>query len=262
MSDRRPHFVFIAGAGGSGTTMLLRILGGTRISAAIGGNHISLPKEAVDAIRIVKDFRQTNLKMWDRYGTCEQIDAALARSGQLLDELMRQDELAGVTHVVFKRSFPFGDGDRYRPDLYDLTRLFGQVRVVVPYRDPKAAAYSILRRGFFDHIRQCAIICEEQLTLLSAQLVAIPEASRYVYRYESFCEDPHRHVSRMARVCGLPEGEIVAALDSERVQSDRIDRWRQELPGAEVEFLDAFFDESRIAQWQTLVDASLVGSKP
>lgn len=262
MSDPRPHFVFIAGAGGSGTTMLLRILGGTPVSAAIGGNHISLPKEATDAIRIVKEFRKTNLDMWDRYGTCAQIEAALVRSGELLDELMGQPELAGVTHIVFKRSFPFGDGDRYRPDLYDLTRLFGQVRVVVPYRDPKAAAYSILRRGFFDHIRQCAIICEEQLTLLSAQLAAMPEASRYVYRYESFCEDPRRHVSRMAQVCGLPEDELVAALDAERVQSDRIDRWRNELPAGEVEFLDSFFDESRIGQWQALVDASLAGSEP
>lgn len=252
-----PHpnyrFTFIVGASGSGTTLLSRILSHPVHVVCLGGMYWTVQEDHAEAWKLMKLFNRAITKMWDRKSSVEQHGQAKQVLPCLLDEFLSQPEYADRTHVVYKRSAPFNPGDRYRPDLSDLFDIFPNVRVVVIYRDPCAATYSSLRRGFAENLRQCAVICEEQLTYLAAQVRTVPAHTITILPYEPFCQNPQSYAQPLAQFCGFDPNTISQAIAAEKVHSDQTERWKQELPAEDRHFLEQFFNPRRLQQWHELI---------
>ena len=264
MSTQPYRFVFPVGVSGSGSTLLTRILGGVPGAVALGGNvkipSVSIPDDDVDAHDIVRRFNSATERLWDRQAVPTQRHAAGREMLELIEELRALEVYRNTSHVVYKRSFPFFNGDRYRPDLQDLFELFDDVRLVVIYRDPRASTASSLRRGFGPHLRACAVVIEEQLTYIAAQLATLDPARYIITAYEELCANPVPIVRQLARFCGLDEEAMVRRAHTENVEVGRNDRWGSELSADEIAFLDRFFDARRRRQWSLLTTSSRVVS--
>lgn len=252
MSGQPYRFVFVIGASGSGTSMLSRLLGAPPGCVCLGGSDVSIPKRERSAYRIAKRFQRANDHAWNRWRAADRAEEGRRRMLELIERLLRMPGYTDVSSVIFKRSAPFHRGDRYRPDLRDIERMFDDHRIVVIYRDARASTASSHRRKFADNLRACAVITEEQLTCLAAQLATLPEESYATFQYEDFCRDPDDYVGRIATFLGMDVDPLLDAVRKERVSSDRVDAWRTRLTEDEVAFLDDYFDERRCSQWARL----------
>jgi len=246
------RFVFVVGASGSGTTLLTEVLSAPPGAASLGGNHVRLPDESPEAVRLVTAFNHANQALWDRHAELGERRAARVRLAASYRELLDLPAYRALTHVLYKRSAPFMLGDRYRPDLGDIVELFPGARTVVAYRDPRASTVSALRRGFAQGLGRCASITEDSLTYLSAQLATLPEESYRVVGYEAFCADPTAHARTLAPFLGLDAEALVAAVRGRAIDPRRGQRWPRELDDEASAALDRFFDARRLAQWPLL----------
>jgi hypothetical protein len=163
--------------------------------------------------------------------------------------MVQSPAFADRSHFIFKRSFPFGGGDRHRPDLFDIAGLPAENRIVLIYRDPCAASYSTLRRGFDTDLRRLALRCAEHLTWLDAQLRAIDPERVLVVSYRRLCQAPDAELQRLSAFCGfaVARGDI-----GESLEPDADARYRRELPVALAKWLDDLFDARRRRQWHAL----------
>lgn len=252
MTRQGYNFLFLIGASGSGTTMLTRILTAAQGSVGLGGNHISIPKSDRQAYDIARRFKRANDRLWDRKASAAESSAGGDEMLSLVGKLRTLPGYQETERVVFKRSAPFHRGDRYRPDLADLGRLFSEPRVVVLYRDPRASTASSHRRRFAANLRACAVITDEQLTYLSAQLATLDRDRWLLVPYEGFCAAPGDWSEPLADFCGLPPAVVAEAITAERVDSAKSGAWRRRLSSEELAFLDAYFDHRRLAQWPLL----------
>lgn len=264
MSTQPYRFVFPVGVSGSGSTLLTRILGGVPGAVALGGHvkipSVSFPDDDLDAHDIVRRFNAATENLWDRQALQTQKDDAGRKMHALIEELRAMEAYRNTSHVVYKRSFPFFVGDRYRPDLQDLFDLFEDVRLVVIYRDPRASTASSLRRQFGPHLRACAVVIEEQLTYIAAQLATLDPSLYLITGYEELCANPVPIVRQLARFCGLDEEAMVRRAHTEKVEVGRNDRWASELTADESGFLDRFFDARRRRQWSLLTTSPRIVS--
>jgi hypothetical protein len=248
------RFFFIAGAEGSGTTVLLRLLSAPASCASLGGNFVKLPRHP-DAIALVRALDLATGHLWDRKAPF----AYHADAGRHWHEAMAAilgSEAFGVTsRLFFKRSFPFGrERDRYVPDLWDILDLWPTAQLIVIYRDPRAASYSNLRRGFDTDLRRLAVVCSEQLTWIAAQVRAIGRDKVAVVSYSELCRDPLGVLLPLAERCALPVAEVRAAAEAEKVVTTTDERWARELPAEDAAWLNGFFDARRLRQWAILTD--------
>jgi hypothetical protein len=158
--------------------------------------------------------------------------------------------------LVFKRSFPFGeDGGRRSPDLWQAVDLLKDTQILIIYRDPCASSYSALRRGFDTDLRRLALRCAEQLTWLAGQLQSLGPTVARVVDYTELCQAPDAILARLAAFCDLPAAALQAAAVSEGMAGDTNERYATELPAAQRDWLEAFFDARRRRQWETLMAA-------
>lgn len=250
MAKTSYRFLFLIGASGSGTSMLSRLLGAPPNCVCLGGSDVTVPRSDRAAYRLVKQFQKANDHVWHRWGPADRAEHGRRQMLEKIDELLEMPAYAGVDTVVFKRSAPFHRGDRYRPDLRDIDRMFPDYRILSIYRDPRASTASSFRRKFADNLRACAVITEEQLTCVSAQLATFPEDRIASFGYEAFCREPSAYIDRVATFCGLDPAPLEAAIAEERVAPDRIDSWRERAAQEDVAFLDDYFDERRRSQWR------------
>ena len=161
------NFIFIAGAEGSGTTLLLRILSAPTACASLGGNYLKIPPTS-GARHLVDEFRVGNAISWDGRLSESERSEGQRKWHAAWNKIVASDAFSGVQHFLFKRSFPFGVPHGQRSPVFrDITKLVDTAHFVVIYRDPRASTYSALRRGFDQDLRQLANICSEQLTLCS-----------------------------------------------------------------------------------------------
>lgn len=246
------HFTFIVGASGSGTTLLSRVLSSPAGTVCLGGMYWTVSQEHRQAWLFMKAFNQAITWLWDRHGTVESYNRARRLLPLIVQQFLSQPQYSDRKQIIYKRSAPFNYGDRFRPDLSDLFVLFPNVRVVVIYREPTASTYSSLRRKFAENLHQSAVITEEQLTYLSAQLATLPAGSFYVLNYEAFCRQPEQELESLAAFCGLPLADLQRAVQAETIQTNENEKWRQELDPAGVAFLESFFDLRRRQQWPML----------
>jgi len=253
----KKRLLFLAGAEGSGTTMLLRLLAAPPRCAAIGGNYFKLP-DTPSARPLADAFNTANARLWDRRQDLTGEVAAFSECQEALMAIAASDAYAEAEVLVAKRSFPFGgEGDRYSPDLWQVLGMLPKTRVVAIYREPCAATFSALRRGFDTDLSRLARRCAEQLTWLAAQLRAIgPEAARVV-SYEALCRHPEAELTRLSAFCDLPLEAMLAAAETEGLSTSTDRRYAEELPQQQHAWLERYFDPRRRQQWDTLTDAAL-----
>ena len=247
-------FIFIAGAEGSGTTVLLRFLSAPAGGCSLGGNFVKLPNHP-EARPLMLAFDAANRQLWDRKLSFREHAEARTRWHQALEAILASDAYAAEKRLFFKRSFPFAHPrDQYAPDLWDICDLWPGGELLVIYRDPRAASYSAFRRGFDNDIRRLAVVCSEQLTWLAAQVTAIGREHVSIVSYAELCRSPLAALAQAAARCAIPFVEIEKVVAGEGVVSDADDRWSRELPAEEVAWLNEFFDARRLRQWAALAE--------
>jgi hypothetical protein len=250
MQGRR--FFFIAGAEGSGTTLLLRLLSSPPHCCSLGGNFLKIP-DVQEARELATQFIQNNNAAWDTSLSFAEHDAAVRQFGATLAEILRSPHFSGQTHFFFKRSFPFATPKgRFTPDLWDLENLLPGTRYIAIYREPRAACFSALRRGFDTDLRRLAVMCSAQLTALAAQMRALDGARRRVIAYQQLCEQPLQVLGDLARFCELSPESLGAAIDTERIERSLNQQFLKALSPAMLASLEGFFDARRRRQWSDL----------
>jgi arylsulfatase len=246
------RLIFIGGAEGSGTTLLLRLLSLPDVCTSLGGNFVKVPKHP-DAQPLVRAFGEANKRLWDRKLSRADHERARRDWHTVTAQILESPALRAQTHLIFKRSFPFAQPrDQYTPDIWDTLDLLAGTRIVIIYRDPCAATFSALRRGFDSDLRRLAVTCSEQLTWLAAQIRAIgPDLVRIV-SYRNLCEDPVTTLAPLAEFCGIPFDPVRSAVLKERMDIGADGRYSRELERPDVDWLESFFDDRRRAQWDIL----------
>jgi hypothetical protein len=242
------NFVFIAGAEGSGTTLLLRLVSSPDCCAALGGNYQKLPNHP-EARFLADNFVAANARVWNRKLSWEEHENGRADWRAAMGAIFAAPAFAETSTYVFKRSFPFAQPrDQFTPDLWDVIDFWPGARILVIFRDPRASTYSAFRRKFDSDLRRLAVVCSEQLTWLAAQVRAIGLEHVLVISYVKLCTDPW---AVLADFCAIRDKFNEAAHGQEMdVAADL--RWRRELSKRDSEWLDQFFDERRRRQWNLL----------
>jgi hypothetical protein len=245
-------FIFIAGAEGSGTTLLLRLLSSPPHCCSLGGNYLKVP-EVQEARELATQFIENNNAAWDSSLSFAEHDGAVRLFGATLAQILRSQYFSGHTHFFFKRSFPFATPKgRFTPDLWDLEDLVPGAHYIAIYREPRAACFSGLRRGFDTDLRRLAVTCSAQLTSLAAQMRELDPRRRRVISYEHLCEDPVRVLGDLASFCGLAPESLRAAIDAERIEPTLNQRFLNALTPEMLTSLEHFFDGRRRGQWSDL----------
>ncbi len=263
MSSATPRrLIFIVGVEGSGTTMMAEFLGASSKVEVVLGNYVSVTDrkdfaagEMPETARQMKELHEATSVMWDRLADVAETRAAAVRLTEALTVLSTTEELSGTEYLVLKRSAPFFRGDRYRPDLLDVVDLMPGVKVLVMVRDPRASTFSALRRGFVENLRHGAIVCEEQLLLLSARIQSLDEGVVCLVAYEEFCRNPSTTLERVSSFVGLDTLEVGAALEGMDVRPAQNELWQTELDATGQMFLTDYFDNRRMAQLEVLRSA-------
>jgi hypothetical protein len=248
--------LFLSGASGSGTTLLTRILSAPKAVLTIGGKHRTVPRDDADAYHLTDKFNQVTTALWDREGDYLKHAVAAGELREIVGRFLAFPQFSSVTHLLMKRSAPFHEGDRYRPDIRDLLDAFPDLKIVVTLRDPRAATYSTFRRDFVDNLRFAAVVCDEMLTYLAAQLGTLSRDSFRVVNYEDFCVRPHVYGRMLADFCGLSEDEVLAAIEVEKPDPTKNELWQTALSDEEQAFLNTYFSERRRHQWGLLTAAA------
>jgi hypothetical protein len=247
--------IFVAGAEGSGTTLLRRLLAAPECCASLGRDIAKMPDHP-EARPLFSAFEAANEPLWDRALDLVAHERARQEWFRLAEAMAGSPAFADVTHFVMKRSFPFtGAPYRFCPDLWDLVDLPIDSRIVAIYRDPCAAVYSAFRRGFDTDLHRLAVRGANFLMVLASQLRAIEPARRLIISYTDLCRSPEAVFERLASFCGLPVAPILAAVQAEETHADADLRYRKELGAADAAWLEAYFDRRRRAQWDILEQA-------
>lgn len=251
-STESVRFIFIAGVEGSGTTLMSRLLAAPKSCASLGGLYVKTPPSE-DATRLVEKFQTANRVVWDREASFSEKREARRTLRAVWQQMLGAPSFAGITHFVFKRSFPFGNPHgRHVPNLQDIDDIIGNVQFTVMYRDPRAASYSTLRRGFDNDLRRLAVLCSEHLTLLSAQAQTIPESRLKVVSYSELCLRPAETTAPLIASFELDRDAVYQGIERELPKPVVDERYRRELGSEQVAWLDEFFDKRRQQQWSFL----------
>ena len=248
--------IFIGGVEGSGTTVLLRLLSAPDGCASLGGNFQKLPNHP-DAKSLADSFMAANSRVWDRKLSFEEHEKSRQDWRTAMDCILTASSYAETVRFVFKRSFPFANPrDQYTPDLWDIFALFPDCRIVLIYRDPRAATYSAFRRKFDTDIRRLAVVCNEQLTWLAGQVRAIGLEQVRVISYARLCANPEAALERIACFCSIPFDQVIDAVRREGLRTNQDTRWMRELNPEDSNWLNQFFDGRRLRQWEILEASS------
>lgn len=251
-------FTFIAGAEGSGTTLLLRLLSSPDTCCSLGGNYQKVP-DSPAARDLATQFEQANRAAWNDTVSFAEHEQAIDAFAKSMARVLASREFDGQTHLFFKRSFPFGNkqSGRFTPDLWDLHDLLPRAKFIAIYRQPPAACYSALRRQFDNDLRRLAVACSWQLTWLAAQLRQLPPTQTRVVSYEALCESPEATLAPLADFCGIPAPSLRPAIEAERIDPSLNARYQRELDPRTLGWLKRFFDVRRRRQWSLLEPAPL-----
>lgn len=245
-------FVFLAGAEGSGTTLLLRLLSAPTVCSSIGYNHTKVPP-LPGAEVLAEKFSRASVALWDRKLSFREHEDALFNWQMSLEEILASEAYREQQFLVFKQSFPYEQPrDRYTPDIWDALELLPNTQIVVIYRDPRAATYSAFRRGFDSDLRRLAVGCAEQLTWIAGQVQAIGPDRVSIVSYSALCSSPRNVMAQLCQNLGIPPEEILSLTEMETINSSYDDRFSSELDHQDELWLNDYFNDRRCAQWKIL----------
>ena len=125
------RFIFLGGAEGSGTTLLLRLLSAPTTCTSLGGNYFKIPEHPA-AKPLTDAFNAAHADLSDRSLPLAEHLAARAAWHAATDAICASPAFSEHDVLVFKRSFPFGaDGDLRTPDLWQAVDLIADTRIVI-----------------------------------------------------------------------------------------------------------------------------------
>jgi len=206
-----------------------------------------------EAKTLFTSFEAVSRRLWDRLLTLAEHEQALQEWHCIAAQMAASPGFAAATHFVMKRSFPFGPAqDRSCPDLWDVLALPIETRIVTIYRDPCAATYSALRRGFDTDLHRLAVRCANHLIFLAGQMRAIDPARRRIFSYSALCASPASVLEPLAAFCGLPSAPMLEAASGEGILDGTDRRYTSELAPSDVAWLEAYFAPGRRRQWEIL----------
>ena len=221
-----------------------------------GGLYVKVPPSE-DAQVLTEEFQSANSLACDRKASFTENREAKRQWRAVWERILTSSSFVDTTHFVFKRSFPFGSPrERFVPHLWDVDDVIGDVQFTVMFRDPRASTFSTLRRGFDRDLRRLAVLCSEQLTMLSAQAETLPEDRLNVVSYSRLCLRPAETLAPLVTCLGLDSNEVHAAIAQELPGPLVDDRYERVLSPDQVTWLDEFFDNRRSRQWEFLKIAS------
>ena len=255
---RGRRFIYICGAEGSGTTMLTKIVSAPAQCSSLGGNWFKLPAFP-DAVRLAQEFEQADRQLSDQSRTFAEHGQAVARYRASLLLILQSPCFAAQTHLFFKRSFPYANSPYpypSTPDLCDTDDVVPNAHYIAIYREPRAACFSALRRGFDTNLRRLAISCSANLTWLAAQLHALDPSRTRVVSYEALCKEPARIISSLAQFCGLAPESLSDAAAVEKINPNTNQRFQSDLDPQTLSWLDRFFDARKRRQWALLEESA------
>lgn len=235
-------FIFIVGCSGSGTTMMLRVLSTPRNVLTLGGNHRPTKDPLID------EFNELTKLMWDRLGDIKQYKEAKNQILSTVNKLLQKHNRKNV--LLYKRSAPFGKGDRYTPDLNDLVDLFNDLKIIVMVRDPVNSTLSSFRRNFGTNLRNTAVICSEQLSHLNSQLLTLDPNIYRIISYENYCLKPKKGGIEVASFSGLPQGCVLTGNVRERIKLNTGNKMN--LTQGQTDWLNKFFSNKK-DKWPILM---------
>ena len=200
------------------------------------------------------------LQRWD--GEQELLPRQAVRN--VLEEIMKQYQSAGCTHIYEDTSFPFGGteepfatcvsgpenrGASRRPDISDLIRLVGDLadlRILVMYRSPQATVNSVLRRGFSNDPEFEGKLAEEIHHYLTGEIGRLPRDCYRTCQYDDFLEFPAKHVLPLAEWWGISPEVVREGLTRLRKPTARHER-----PPERQKILEEYFTAERVSPWLT-----------
>ena len=159
---------------------------------------------------------------------------------------------------VFTPSSPY-DNPRdslRRPDILEFWKSFKKIldiRLLVLYRDPIEATYSLVKRGWCqtndkrikNHILYQAKIVEDNLIHTKAHLEAIGIDNWKTLHYESIIANPRKFAAPLCAYTNMSLSELKKGLRSVSKPHDRDD-----IPENYMQILNRFFSKSRVNMWE------------
>lgn len=241
------NFFFVAGASGSGSTVLAQVLTNLRGSLGVGDAHRTL------TLPIAEKFTEASQLAWERLTDFKSHDFHMSRLKKMLSIIETMQHQEQVDRIVFRRSTQ--NGDTVRPDLVDIMGVFPYAKVLVAYRDPASAAYSAYSRRLGHTLRHCALQQEEQLTLLSAWVGLFPSDRVMVVEYEDFCARSRRYDGALSEFCGVDVDDMYSVISAYPFDRAEAFAWTKSAKEEDVSRLMEFFSP-RKSQWMGLIDRS------
>jgi len=184
----------------------------------------------------------------------------------------KRQELAKDLNNIFKKyksqkiinlfeytSFPYEQPREAlrRPDIIEFSQLMAEfkdfidVKYLILYRNPIAATYSAIRRGFTDNIYLQSRIVESNFIYIERQFGNIYPQSYRVIHFEEFLDKPEEHLEKLADWWNLDHETVSEGLTKLRMPSGL-----SKIPKEEKEFLEGFFNSKRIDQWKEFYDSN------
>lgn len=158
-----------------------------------------------------------------------------------------------ILHLFEHTSFPYEQPREplRRPDIIEFSdimedfRDFIEVQYLVLYRNPIAATYSAIRRDFTSNIYHQAKIAESNFIYIERQFTQIPKDHYRVVHFEEFLKNPEDYSHKLIDWWGLDPSAVMQGV-SNLIKPSGLSK----IPKDAKSFLEDFFGERRIQQWQ------------
>ena len=196
-------FVFIAGVEGSGTTMMMQLLGSLEHVCCLHGSHFSPGME-----QQAKDIKALTAELW-QYPSIHD----LKTRNSLISRINAIRIPESVSHVVYKRSYPFTDQNHY-PNLSDVREIGNGSVIVGMTRSFVDNVCSIIRRQFESDLTSATHRIAMAYEILTRQLLDSDQIASVV-NYSELADENHRDgvISNLEELLGLNPGSLLEYRD-------------------------------------------------
>jgi hypothetical protein len=164
----------------------------------------------------------------------------------------------GVTHLFESASFPYNQprDPMRRPDILefeDLCQGLVEIRYIVLYRDPLAAAYSGVRRGFSENVYLQARLTEDNMIFIERQFSQIPESAYRILHFDKVLAEPKSYCDRIGEWWDVNQDDLAQGIGNLLKPHTATN-----IPHKHKLFLEQFYSDRRRAQWQAFFESNQI----